>query len=134
MRRFSVIDSIIITRIKIKGGICTMTQDKMDMFLITNSKLFPPAKMAVIKERLTALDDSKLTILSSIDYKDPITLLLVSLFLGALGIDRFMLGDTGMGILKLLTGGVCGILTIIDWFTIFNKTKEYNFAKFMEIA
>jgi hypothetical protein len=42
-----------------------------------------------------------------------------------------MLGDTGMGILKLLTGGCCGILTIIDWFTIQNKAKELNFNKIM---
>lgn len=111
-----------------------MTQDRMDMFLLTNSKLFPPEKMAVIRERLQVLDDSKLTILSSIEYKDPTTILLISIFLGYLGIDRFMLGDTGMGILKLLTGGVCGILTIIDWFTITGKTKEYNYARFMEFA
>ena len=42
-----------------------------------------------------------------------------------------MIGDTGMGILKLLTGGCCGILTIIDWFTISGKTKELNFNKVM---
>ena len=30
--------------------------------------------------------------------KDPNTVLLVSIFLGVLGIDRFMIGDTGMGI------------------------------------
>lgn len=111
-----------------------MTQEKVDMFFLSNSKFFPPGKMAIIKERLEHLDDSKLIVISSIEFKDPTTLLLVSIFLGSLGIDRFMLGDTGMGILKLLTAGLCGILTIIDWFTISNKVKEYNFAKFMEMA
>lgn len=111
-----------------------MTQDKLDMYLMTNSKLFPSSKIVVIKERLERLDDSKLTILSSIEYKDPTTLLLVSIFLGTLGVDRFMLGDTAMGVLKLLTAGLCGILTIVDWFTISNKAKEYNFVKFMELA
>ena len=52
-------------------------------------------------------------------------------FLGSLGVDRFMLGDTGLGILKLLTGGCCGILTIIDWFTITKKAKDVNFNKVM---
>lgn len=111
-----------------------MTQEKLDMFFLSNSKYFPASKMAIIKERLERLDDSKLTVISSIEFKDPTTLLLVSIFLGPLGIDRFMLGDTGMGILKLLTAGVCGILAVIDWFTISNKAKEYNFAKFMELA
>ena len=44
-----------------------------------------------------------------------------------------MLGETGMGILKLLTLGVCGVLTIIDWFTIQKKTKEHNFNLLMTI-
>ena len=50
-----------------------------------------------------------------------------------LGIDRFMIGDTGMGILKLLTCGVCGILTVVDWFTISKKTKELNFNNVMAL-
>ena len=44
-----------------------------------------------------------------------------------------MLGETGMGVLKLLTGGVCGILTIIDWFTIVKKTRELNFNNLMRL-
>lgn len=67
------------------------------------------------------------------ELKDPTTLLLVSLFIGGLGVDRFMLGDVGMGVLKLLTGGLCGILSIIDWFTVSKKAKELNFANVMAI-
>ncbi|WP_082715500.1 TM2 domain-containing protein [Atopobium deltae] len=35
------------------------------------------------------------------EFKDPTTILLVSIFLGSLGVARFMLGDTGMGVLKI---------------------------------
>lgn len=42
------------------------------------------------------------------------TALLLSIFLGVLGIDRFYLGYTGKGILKLLTGGGLGIWWLID--------------------
>lgn len=111
-----------------------MEETKVSTFLMTNSKYFPNSKIAVVKERLERLDDSKLTTISSIDFKEPTTILLVSIFLGTLGVDRFMIGDIGIGILKLLTGGLCGILTIIDWFTISNKVKEENFRKFMELA
>lgn len=44
-----------------------------------------------------------------------------------------MIGDTGMGILKLLTCGCCGVLTIIGWFTISKKTRELNFNKVMTL-
>jgi len=47
--------------------------------------------------------------------KSKTTAALLSFFLGGLGIDRFYLGYTGMGILKLLTGGVFGILWIVDF-------------------
>ena len=58
---------------------------------------------------------------------------MISIFLGSLGIDRFMLGDIGMGVLKLLTLGCCGILTIIDWFTVSKRAKEKNFSNVMTL-
>ncbi len=108
-----------------------MDQNKVDMYIMTNQKYFPAEKIMYIKEKLSAMDESKLMMLQTIELKDPTTILLVSIFLGSLGIDRFMLGDIGMGILKLLTCGVCGILTIIDWFTVSKKTKELNFNNIM---
>jgi TM2 domain-containing membrane protein YozV len=59
-------------------------------------------------------------------------MLIISIFLGGWGVDRFMLGDTGLGIGKLLTGGGCGIWAIIDWFMIQDATKQKNFMKIMQ--
>lgn len=56
-------------------------------------------------------------------------MLIVSLLGGSLGIDRFMLGDTGLGVGKLLTCGGLGIWTIIDWFMIMGATREKNVEK-----
>ncbi|NLT12097.1 MAG: TM2 domain-containing protein [Clostridiaceae bacterium] len=46
--------------------------------------------------------------------KSKTTALILSIFLGGLGVDRFYLGHTGMGLLKLFTGGVFGIMYVVD--------------------
>lgn len=106
-----------------------MMQDRVDMFIMTNQKYLPPERIPFLRQRMLDADESKFQMISTVELKDPTTLLLISIFLGGLGIDRFMLGDTGMGILKLLTCGCCGVLTIVDWFSIQKKTKELNFNK-----
>jgi TM2 domain-containing membrane protein YozV len=46
------------------------------------------------------------------------TALLLSFFLGGLGIDRFYLGYTGLGVAKLLTLGGLGVWALIDFIMI----------------
>ena len=108
-------------------------KQKVDMYIMSNQKYFPAEKIIFLKEKLYQMDESKFSMVSCIELKDPTTLLLISLFLGSFGIDRFMIKETGMGVLKLLTCGLCGILTIIDWFSIQKKTKELNFNNLMMV-
>ena len=46
--------------------------------------------------------------------KDWTTLLILSVLLGGLGVARFYAGHIGLGVLKLLTIGGCGIWALID--------------------
>ena len=46
------------------------------------------------------------------------TMALLCFFVGHLGIHRFMMGHTGIGILMILTLGCCGILTLVDFIRI----------------
>lgn len=105
-----------------------MDKQRIDLFLTTHAKYFEPTAIPILRQKLEYADDTTFLSLQATEFKDPTTMLLVSIFLGSLGIDRFMLGDIGMGVLKLLTVGCCGILTIIDWFTISRKTKQKNLA------
>ena len=56
-----------------------------------------------------------------------LTALLLSLFLGGLGIDRFYLGYGGLGVLKLLTLGGLGVWALIDFIRIaLNQLPDAN--------
>jgi TM2 domain-containing membrane protein YozV len=57
----------------------------------------------------------------------------VTLILALFCFDRFWLGDIGLGIVKYLTGGGCGIWWLIDLFTAKSRTDEFNRTKAMEI-
>ncbi len=54
-----------------------------------------------------------------------IVMAIICWIFGGLGVHRFMLGHTGIGVLMLLTGGVCGILWIIDLIRILMGQLKY---------
>jgi TM2 domain-containing membrane protein YozV len=109
-----------------------MDQQKVDMFIMSNAKFFESHSINMIRERLLHLDDSKWAMIFSVPLKDPTTSLIVSIFVGHLGIDRFIIGDTGLGVFKLLTCGGLGIWTIVDWFIIQKATKDKNLEKIQQ--
>lgn len=110
-----------------------MDANKIDMFFAANGKKLPADKSVVIREKLQQADDSRYSTISSVELKDPTIMLIVSIFLGELGIDRFMLGNVGMGILKLLTMGLCGILWLVDVCTVSKQVKENNYNELMKV-
>ncbi len=109
-----------------------MDTQKVDMFIISNGKYFESHQINEIRDRLIALEDSKWPMLSTAQYNDPTITLIVSILAGNLGIDRFMIGDTGLGVGKLLTCGGFGIWAIIDWFMIQKATREKNMQKIQQ--
>lgn len=103
-----------------------MDSQKVDMFIMTNGKFFHSHQIPQLRERLLQLDDNKMIMIQSLSLKNPQTSLIVSLLAGHLGIDRFIIGDVGLGIGKLLTCGGLGVWTIVDWFLIQGATKDKN--------
>lgn len=107
-----------------------MESQKVDLFMISNAKYFESYHLSAVREKLNSLEDSKWPLVLEMQFKNPDTMMIISLSAGQLGIDRFMLGDTGMGVLKLLTCGGFMIWTIVDWFSIMSTTREKNMETF----
>ena len=110
-----------------------MDPQKVDMFILTNSKFFESHHVIEVRDRLMQADDAKWGLIQTLQFKDPTIILIVSLIGGNLGIDRFLIGDTGLGIGKLLTCGGFGIWAIIDWFMIMSATREKNMSKLQQV-
>ncbi len=79
-----------------------------------------------IEDKLPGIERNDFNLQFSEQKKSIANALILSLFFGFLGLDRFYLGQTTLGFLKLITFGCCGIWTIIDWFFIAGATREKN--------
>lgn len=101
---------------------------KVSFYLMTHQKYFTPAVSFSLQKELEQLSDTQFNAVSSMQLNDPSSILAVSVLFGGLGIDRFMLGQVGMGVLKLLTGGLLGFLWILDWFLIGEAAREKNYT------
>lgn len=110
-----------------------MEKSKIDMFINANADKFPAEALSAMHSQLEQADDSKFIAIQSGGYKSPVTLLIVSIFLGGLGIDRFMLGKIGLGIGKLLTCGGLYIWWLVDLFLIMKATRKQNLDTFNKI-
>lgn len=114
------------------------------MLMMTYGKYFKPIRHQEIKAIIEQLGTDKASqVFAMADFKDPMTMLIISIFLGGFGVDRFMIGDTNLGIIKLaayivtifLTILLCGIPAIlffcfyIDCFFIQDATKDKNYEK-----
>ena len=99
-----------------------------DSFLSANTANFPSEQLPSLRQRLSQLDDSQANqVIATANVKSPTTALILSIFLGTLGVDRFYIGHIGLGVAKLLLAWLTfGIWTIVDWFLIINATKKAN--------
>lgn len=111
-----------------------MEESKVDMFIASHGQKFGGERIPMIREQLLQADDRKFSVLQSTDFKNPIVILVVSILIGSLGVDRFLLGQTTAGVLKLLTLGALGFWTIIDWFLIMGATKDVNYQKYTTLV
>lgn len=99
----------------------------------------PSEQVFNLQKTLESVDDSALSALSMIQLKDPVIGLLLGLFFGVFGADRFYKGDIGLGIVKLiLTLTVFGLVisaiwVIADLFLVYSGIKRDNLQKITQV-
>ena len=60
--------------------------EQTNMLLMTYSKYFPEENIMMLKQKFDQLDESKKSLMYSLQFKDPVTTLILSLLVGGLGI------------------------------------------------
>ena len=110
-----------------------MEQLKVDLFLAQNADKLPNEKLVLIKNALMQLDDSKSTFVQTIEFKDPTITLILSAAVGIFGIDRFMMGQVGLGLLKLFTCGGLYVWWIIDIVGAIKRTRNSNYKELKKV-
>ena len=118
----------------------------VNMLLMSNAKYFPDSRIPELKQMLTEMGPERASQVLAGEFKDPMVSMILGLVVGGLGVDRFYIGDTSMGALKLIVFLItltiacltCGILffipyiwPVIDLLFIMDATKEKNYQQLM---
>ena len=109
-----------------------MEKTKIDLFFAGHAERFPENKLLILKEKLERQPEDRFYTLQTAKTHSPLIMLIISMSVGLFGVDRFLLGQVGLGIHKLITLGGLGIWYIIDWFVIMEATRTENFERIMD--
>ena len=109
-----------------------MEQQQVEQLIAIYGNKLPIESIFTIREKLLSMDYNTASIILA-QAKDPTISIILSIIVGSWVIDRIYIGDVGLGIIKLLTCGGCGIWWLIDLFLIMDATKRKNLLQITEI-
>lgn len=105
----------------------------IDNFLNINSEFFNIDDMPTIRNIVENLDDERMDRLKFMHFRDPKVFWAISFLGGALGLDRFLIGDVKIGLVKLfLNIFTLFIPQFVDLFLIQKRIRKKNFEKLMK--
>lgn len=79
-----------------------MEEERAKYFMLLVMEKLPAELYVTIKEQLLKMDQDEVQT-KLLMMKNPMTSLLISIFAGIYGIDRMYIGDTLLGVIKLIT-------------------------------
>ena len=105
----------------------------VDRFLVLNQNDLPEDKITFLRSNMLHCSLHKLTGMQKLTCRRVHNMEFISLLLGWSGIDRMLLGDIGLGLLKLCTFGGFGLMMLYDWVMTPYKTRYYNYLQVMSV-
>lgn len=108
-----------------------MEKQQIEQFMAANGQFFAPEDQNTVRDYLAKADEAKSNAIMATQFKNPTTILIIAILIG--GVDRFMLGQVGLGIAKILTCGGCWIWWLLDIFSAKKRTYEYNMNTLMSL-
>lgn len=109
-----------------------------NLMIIWQDKI-PTESVLILQDQLKNIPEDRTTPLMGIQLKNPLIGLILGIFLGTLGIDRFYKGNIGLGIAKLvLTLTYFGLIissiwAIVDLFLVWKGIKKDNLQKIQSV-
>jgi TM2 domain-containing membrane protein YozV len=103
-----------------------MEANKVEQLILLNATKLPPESIDMVRKRLIEVDDATMAQVMFAQLKDPTIALILSIVVGVYGVDRFYIGDIGLGVGKLLTCAGAFIWYLIDIFMIMDATRKKN--------
>lgn len=108
-------------------------KSEYELWFNDNKNYFNEETQPIVYTQLENFSDAQFEILCETKLKKPNLSVILALLFGMYGADRFYLGSVSVGLVKIFTLGVFGIVYIVDIFTAKRRAYEYNYASFMEI-
>lgn len=111
-----------------------LTEQQVEQLIAAYGERVPISCLSSLREMLlsTTMSYSEVQVVF-MQMKDPIISLILSIVVGSLGIDRFYIGDIGLGVIKLITCGGLYIWWLVDIFLIMGKTRMKNYEQLTQV-
>lgn len=107
-----------------------MEVSQANQILALYGNRLPLESIEMVRNRLFDMDYNVASVRMA-QFKDPTLALILSVLVGSLGVDRFYIGDVGLGVGKLLTCGGAYVWWLIDIFMIQDATRRKNLELLM---